>query len=161
MKIIFSGFSISDNYVNIGIDWIHIVLTNPSVPTPTPAPGCYYKQVECVKAPCPSILVCPTPTLAPGCYYKQVECVKAPCPSILVCPTPTLAPIPTKFPMPTPTPTCVPRSGIYCGGIQGTSCPTGDVCIYSNGTSRISYPDESGTCQVQQKTLEVRKYCPL
>ena len=50
----------------------------PITPTPT---GCYYQQVQCVKAPCDPILVCPTPTPrcmllsvcpAPkqGCYYQ-------------------------------------------------------------------------------------------
>lgn len=51
-------------------------------------------------------------------------------------------------PTPSPQPTCVP-TGQLCGGIRGTSCPTGTSCVYSNGTNRAIYPDESGTCQIQ------------
>lgn len=38
MKIAFPGFTQSDKDISISIDWIHIVLTNPSVPTPTSKP---------------------------------------------------------------------------------------------------------------------------
>lgn len=34
----------------------------PSPKGPTPPPGCYYKQVWCIKAPCPMQLICPTPS---------------------------------------------------------------------------------------------------
>jgi len=38
------------------------------MPTPTPPPGCYYHQVQCIRAPCEPELVCPsqTPAAAPG-----------------------------------------------------------------------------------------------
>jgi len=54
---------------------------------------------------------CPPPT--PACYYKQIECIKAPCPTITVCPPPTITPTKTPTPpspppiTPTSTPTCV------------------------------------------------------
>lgn len=56
-------------------------------PTPTPIPpGCYYRQVTCIQAPCNPILVCPTPTLT-----QQQLCVQhgGRCESLYVnCPTP-------------------------------------------------------------------------
>ena len=69
------------------------------VPSPTPPPGCVYRQVQCIQAPCLPVLICttptppaggptPTPKPSPGCYYRQVQCIQAPCPPILVCPTP-------------------------------------------------------------------------
>jgi hypothetical protein len=34
----------------------------------TPAPsGCYYKQIQCIRAPCNPILVCPSTTIKPSC----------------------------------------------------------------------------------------------
>lgn len=42
-------------------------------PSPTP-PGCFYKEVLCIKAPCPSpILVCPTPTPQTGAYRLKLS----------------------------------------------------------------------------------------
>ncbi|MCC6404904.1 MAG: hypothetical protein IT405_00770 [Candidatus Yanofskybacteria bacterium] len=35
------------------------------VTTPTPPPGCYYQQVQCIQAPCNPVLVCPTPIPTP------------------------------------------------------------------------------------------------
>lgn len=40
-------------------------------------------------------------------------------------------------------------AGELCGGIQGLGCPTGEVCVYSNGRIVPSNPDETGTCQVR------------
>ena len=93
-----------------------------SSPTPNPPSGCYYESVQCVKAPCSSILVCPspsvvvsqypTPTPSVGCKYYPRPCaafvrdgVTQPtnCGMELVCTTPT----PTK-----PTPTPVPSAGL-------------------------------------------------
>lgn len=37
-----------------------------SVLSPTPPPGCFYKQVQCVQAPCNPLLVCPTATKGPS-----------------------------------------------------------------------------------------------
>lgn len=28
----------------------------------SPTPGCYYQQVQCIRAPCDPVLVCPTPS---------------------------------------------------------------------------------------------------
>lgn len=36
-----------------------------ATPTPTPPPGCFYRQVQCIQAPCNPILVCPTKTPTP------------------------------------------------------------------------------------------------
>lgn len=38
-------------------------------------------------------------------------------------------------------------AGTTCGGIAGTICPSNEVCIYSNGTTRAPSIDASGTCQ--------------
>lgn len=95
-------------------------------PTPTPPPGCSYKQVTCITAPCNPVLICtsatptnkpqaptntPTPTSVPkktptptppvGCKYEPLPCLVAPCPVRLVCQTPT--PTPTNIPKATPT----------------------------------------------------------
>lgn len=37
-------------------------VTKKPTPTPSPRTGCYYQEVQCIKAPCEKILVCPTPT---------------------------------------------------------------------------------------------------
>lgn len=41
------------------MQWICPVPT--STPTPTPPVGCYYQDVQCIKAPCNPVLVCPVP----------------------------------------------------------------------------------------------------
>lgn len=43
--------------VTITPTWRPMVTTKP---TPSPKKGCYYQQVQCIKAPCEKILVCPT-----------------------------------------------------------------------------------------------------
>lgn len=50
----------------------------------------------------------------------------------------------------TPTPTACTQTGQICGGLRGMTCPTGTSCVYSNGSTRARYPDESGTCQFVQ-----------
>ena len=86
----------------IQVDWIRL-LSNRIRPTstPKPPPGCYYQDVQCIKAPCDPVLVCPSPTgrvrpptpkPSPGCYYQNVQCIQAPCDPILVCPSPTRSP---------------------------------------------------------------------
>jgi hypothetical protein len=37
-------------------------------------------------------------------------------------------------------------AGITCGGIGQIACPSGEQCIYSNGTTRPPFADASGTC---------------
>ena len=64
---------------------------------------------------------CPrgTPTPPPGCYYQQIQCIKAPCNPILVCPTPAPTPSTTCTPLPPPCegvrcpkfPTVIPPGG--------------------------------------------------
>lgn len=45
-------------------------------------------------------------------------------------------------------PTSKPKAaGETCGGIAGTSCPSGEVCIYADGTTSAPFPDASGVCQ--------------
>ncbi len=41
---------------------------------------------------------------------------------------------------------------LTCGGIAGAPCPTGKVCIYSDGTTRAPFADASGTCQTDTRT---------
>lgn len=61
-------------------------------------PACAYANPPCTYA-VQGVTYCPrtTPTpLPPGCRYQQVQCFRAPCPSIMVCPTgvqPTPAPL--------------------------------------------------------------------
>jgi len=70
------------------IDYIRIVNTK-IASTPPP---CYYKQVQCIQAPCPTIKVCPTSTISPtppeGCQYLTRCAVGAGnrCTTELVCP---------------------------------------------------------------------------
>lgn len=45
-----------------------------------------------------------SPTVPAGCYYKQVQCTRAPCDPVLVCPTPTNAAVATATIVPTATP---------------------------------------------------------
>lgn len=51
-----------------------------------------------------------------------------------------------------PTPSGSPSTNI-CGGITGRQCPAGQICIYSDGTTRAPFPDASGTCQANQKLV--------
>lgn len=47
-----------------------------------------------------------------------------------------------------------PRPGpVPCGGIQGLSCPTGETCVYDNGSTRAPNPDAAGNC-VPQFSIE-------
>lgn len=67
--------------------------------------GCYYRQVECIKAPCPQVLVCPTtPTTSDR---------PTPAPSLI--PTPKVSPIPSSLPT---TPACAK---------DATICPDGSI----------------------------------
>lgn len=43
-------------------------------------------------------------------------------------------------------------AGVTCGGIAGTLCPSGEECIYSDGTTHAPNPDASGTCQTATST---------
>jgi hypothetical protein len=44
-------------------------------PTPTPPTGCYYKQVQCIQAPCNPILICPSGvTVTPLATTTPVSC---------------------------------------------------------------------------------------
>src|SRR3989344_1052880 len=62
-------------------------LTCKTTPTPTPTcipqPPCPKGATNCQVPPPPS----GTSYCGAGCYYKQVQCVKAPCNPVLVCPT--------------------------------------------------------------------------
>lgn len=62
---------------------INLVSTNPDFQMTAPT-GCYYKKVQCVKAPCEPILVCPTvestnsqicTQVAGSCMGKEDKCV--------------------------------------------------------------------------------------
>lgn len=46
-------------------------LTNESVATRTPTPGCVKTSVQCVKAPCPVVTVCPRPSEAKRATTEQ------------------------------------------------------------------------------------------
>lgn len=53
-------------------------------------------------------------------------------------------------------------AGTTCGGITGTLCPTGEECIYSDGTNRAPTSDASGTCQpITTKTTSDKTSCSL
>ncbi len=43
-------------------------------------------------------------------------------------------------------PSSIPRASSVCGGIAGTLCTGGEVCIYSNGSTTAPNPDALGTC---------------
>jgi len=61
----------------------------PPTPTCVPQPPCPKGATNCQVPPPPS----GTSYCGAGCYYKQVQCVKAPCNPVLVCP-PTSTPTP-------------------------------------------------------------------
>jgi hypothetical protein len=134
----------------IQIDWVRL-LSNRARPTsaPTPPPGCFYQQVECVKAPCEPVLVCPTPTgrdrvpspTPPhGCYYQNVQCIQAPCNPILICPTPTCRPRPPRLDaeprclLPETEDMCpptkpTPASGCYYQQVQCVKAPCEPILV--------------------------------
>jgi len=62
-------------------------------PTPTPPPGCYYQQVQCIRAPCEPQLVCPsaTPTIIPTPRGSKGTAVGTLIPNPL--PKPTIPPV--------------------------------------------------------------------
>lgn len=37
-------------------------------------------------------------------------------------------------------------AGQACGGIAGTLCPANEVCVFSNGTTKSTIPDDQGVC---------------
>lgn len=85
----------------------------PITPYPTPPPGCYYQQVQCITAPCNPQLICPSPY---------------PCEPLPACARPganpqcALAPNdPNGRPWCEPTPTPVSGS-CYVGGCSGQLC---------------------------------------
>ena len=83
---------------------------------------------KCVKRQSLRCRVNPKPTSTPaGCYYKEVQCIKAPCESVLICPTPTPTPkyTPTPYPQtPTPTPVVEPVTRCSCYGASLLMCTT-------------------------------------
>jgi N-acetylneuraminic acid mutarotase len=65
----------------------------PTSAVPTLGAGCFYKQVQCIQAPCPPVVVCPTATTCPapqcaappaGCTYNKTDNCSC---GTLVCPT--------------------------------------------------------------------------
>ncbi len=80
------------------------------VPTEILGEGCFYKQVQCIKAPCPPILVCPTIDRIPATSGTPV-------PSITRAPQASSTPEPTQLPTkPSTTPTGQPKlSCNWCG----------------------------------------------
>ncbi|MCC6934751.1 MAG: hypothetical protein IT406_03650 [Candidatus Yanofskybacteria bacterium] len=50
--------------------------------TPTPPPGCYYQQVQCIRAPCDPVLVCPTPTPTTTTISQQATVTSAQIPTL-------------------------------------------------------------------------------
>jgi hypothetical protein len=78
-------------------------------PTPSPRPGCYYKQVECIQAPCDPILVCPTPT-GPTCIPRP-RCLEGTPKNDgqVYCAQISELSAGTRYCPPLPTPTCTPR----------------------------------------------------
>lgn len=93
--------------------------------------GCYYKQVQCVQAPCNPILVCPTPT--PG----QNSCTNAKNGSSC-----TIGSCPTCTPgKPCPAIACIPQSGTCQNGQCIANCtqpPKG--CVDENGNLSLCDP---------------------
>lgn len=55
--------------------------------------------------PAATVIPAASPTLGPGCFYQQVQCVRAPCNPIVVCPTATPASARATF---TPAPSADP-----------------------------------------------------
>ena len=83
----------------------HIPGCIPPTPSCMPLPPCYFAPSGQPRYVLNSgINYCPPSPLQPlSCYYKQVECFKAPCPTIQVCPG---SPTPTPTPSCTPYPAC-------------------------------------------------------
>ncbi len=52
-------------------------------------------------------------------------------------------------------------AGTMCGGIAGVKCPTGEVCVYTDGKSMAPFPDASGTCQVSADKSSADLMCSL
>lgn len=82
-------------------------LTPTPTPTCVMPPPCASYNPPCTYA-VQGVVYCSKPTSPPpGCYYQDVQCVKAPCPPILVCPSPTATPVPSLTATPTPQPVCM------------------------------------------------------
>lgn len=65
------------------------------------------------------------PTLGPGCYYKQVQCVRAPCNPVVVCPTSSpLSATPTPIKPTSPIqPSVIIPSGAATPSFAPANCP--------------------------------------
>lgn len=58
-------------------------------------------------------------------------------------------------------PSSIPKAAEFCGGIAGTACTGGLVCIYSNGSTIATHPDESGTCGTAPAGPPAKTVCSL
>lgn len=61
-------------------------------PRPAPPTGCYYQQVQCIRAPCDPVLVCPTSVPVYTCPSGPwIDCMPGPGPTKPECSSPYLA----------------------------------------------------------------------
>lgn len=70
-----------------------------------------------------------TPTPPPGCFYQQVQCVTIPCDPILVCATPTPTSIPASDPTLTPTPAPKILRAIYIENLDSDGSTGGSAPV--------------------------------
>ena len=137
---------------------------------PTPPSGCYYLQVQCVRAPCDPILVCPSPTIhnpqptttiSPTCTPRP-KCLDA-TPRCLLPETPDMCP-PSTEPITSST-DCKTGS---CSGELCTDAAAGDmvsICIYDDEYSCLKYSQcerqASGQCGWTQTSEYLNCLLPL
>lgn len=84
---------------------------NTQPPPPRSPLSCYYQQIQCIRAPCPPILVCPSPppTFALECT-TVTDCPFPPCVQGGYCPIPVCQAGLCLYPTCTPRPLCLDAS---------------------------------------------------
>jgi hypothetical protein len=116
-------------------------------PTCRPRPACLDSEPRCLLAE-PAEGWCPRPTPPPGCYYQQVQCVTTPCDPVLVCPT--CEPLPSCA-QPGANPQCAlsptgPNGRPWC---RATPTPTPGPCYVGGCSGQLctDRPDAVSTCE--------------
>lgn len=114
------------------------------VTQPVPPAGCYYQQVQCVRAPCNPILVCQSPTPRPSCAPRPA-CLDGNPACMVAMPEQGWCPASSPRPTPTPIPTPTCQTGVAslklsnrCGATgfmtYDFSCESGKVGQINSGS---------------------------
>lgn len=127
--------------------------------TPTPAPGCRYQEVTCMKSPCPKVLICaPTQPPLPSGAPTLIPTFAPPTPTVVIV-------------APTTTPIATPSAKVYTNGLNGysftypfdfkISTDSANLFEIQNPALIMTFVSESATDTAKATILKRPKFCPL